>query len=83
MKSNTTLRVFTYKISQKISQTSRKKQILDDMKNTDNDDKNVNCTITFICGCVNFSKGFVSVIYVLLEDLLSVLVTCETGKLIN
>lgn len=53
------------------------------MKNTDNDDKNVNCTITFICGCVNFSKGFVSVIYVPLEDLLSVLVTCETGKLIN
>ena len=36
-------------------------QILEDVKNSDSDDKNENCTITFICGYVNVSKDFVSI----------------------
>ena len=36
-------------------------QIIDDVKNADDDDEYLNCTITFLCGYVNFSKDFFSI----------------------
>lgn len=70
MTSNTIVKDFLYKISQKVSETNKKKQILDDMKNAYNHDENANYTITLIC-------GYVIYVYILLnicsmENLLSV-----------
>ena len=59
MKSNATFRVFLYKISRSISETCKQKQILDDVKNGNNDDENANYTITSISDYANFSSGFV------------------------
>ena len=52
MTSNTIVKVFLCKISQKVSETNKKKQILDDVKNTYNHDENANYTMTLICGYV-------------------------------
>ena len=59
MKSNATFRVFLYKISRSISETCKQKQILDDVKNGNNDDENANYTITSISDYASFSSGFV------------------------
>ena len=52
MTANTIGKIFLYKISQKVSETNKKKQILDDVKNTYNHDENANYTMTLICGYV-------------------------------
>ena len=52
MTSNTIVKVFLCKISQKVSETNKKKQILDDVKNTYNHDENANYAVTLICGYV-------------------------------
>ena len=70
MTSNTIVKVFLYKISQKVSETNKKKQILDDMKNAYNHDENANYTITLICGYVIYV--YISLNICSMENLLSV-----------
>lgn len=70
MTSNTIVKDFLYKISQKVSETNKKKQILDDMKNAYNHDENANYTITLICGYVIYV--YISLNICSMENLLSV-----------